>query len=174
MLFAPSPTEWHEVQPPYGQPLLDVAWNGRTFLAVGRDGAVVSSSDGEHWQTEDSGVTASLRGIAWDGSAWVVVGDAGTVVRSTSQGTWRREPTPTDARLEAVAVGSDGTEVAVGPDVTLARWDGTWLEGAGFPHGFGYGYRTVIWTGDRFVAGGGDWGYGGGTSFSHRTSTDPP
>ncbi len=159
--FAASPDEWREVPLPVSQMLLAVEWNGSSFLAVGTGGAILSSLDGEHWQIEASGVETELHGITWDGNAWIVVGDRGTVLRSTATGGWQMEPTPTDRSLKAVSVGPDGTEVTVGADVVLARSGGTWLEGEGLPHaGFSHSsYRTVVWVGDRFVAGGGRWDY---------------
>ena len=72
-----------------GQNLRGVAWNGTRFVAVGRAGTIVHSSDGDTW-TEASGntITQSLFGVASGGGRFVAVGDLGTIVHSSDGDSW--------------------------------------------------------------------------------------
>ena len=92
----------------YREDLTDVAWNGERFVAVGHHGAIVHSTDGDHWQPA-SRPAAPFRaahpdddpyqiyyyfsGIVWNGERFVAVGSGGdgnlgTVVHSSDGDRW--------------------------------------------------------------------------------------
>ncbi len=97
----------------------------RAHLAVGADGAVLSSPDGLTWSSEDSGTDEPLNGIAarrdGDGIADLVVavGDNGEIVHSSDGAVWTRVvDSGTEADLTDIAFG-DAVFVAVGLDGTI-------------------------------------------------------
>ena len=84
--------------------LNDVIWDGAAFIAVGNDGAVLTSFDGTAWSTRDSGTGANLNAVAAYGSEIFVVGDE-TVLLSTDHGaSWVMKDTFNAANLTAVVV----------------------------------------------------------------------
>ncbi len=67
--------------------LLDVAWANDRFIAVGRAGTIVSSTDGITWVSHNSATSDDLRAVCWDGSRYIVM--SGTTVVTSSDGlTW--------------------------------------------------------------------------------------
>jgi len=88
-------------------------------VAVGNEGALVTSDDGITWTPRASGTDERLRGVAYGNGRFVTVGYAGTVLTSRDGTVWKRRPRPTVARLMDLAFGN-GLFVAVG-------WQGTIL-----------------------------------------------
>ena len=75
VLINDTASSWREIPLTlsYG-PLLDGAWNGSLYVAVGAAGQVVTSSDALTWTEQPAAVNAQLAGIAWSGFNWVAVG----------------------------------------------------------------------------------------------------
>ena len=48
-----------------GNPLLGVTYGNRTFVTVGADGTILTSSDGINWTTKTSGTHSNLYGVAY-------------------------------------------------------------------------------------------------------------
>ena len=89
---------------PYG--FWDVVWDGTVFVAVGDDGAILTSSDGVDWVRKESGVEDSLMQVAAFGPDIVAVG-YDIVMLSTDHGdSWTVKDRPELAALEAVALNS--------------------------------------------------------------------
>mgnify|MGYP001590502801 CR=1 FL=1 len=99
------------------QPLLSVAENASTIVAVGLDGAVVKSSDGATWTAHSVGLTGTAGGLtgvaAKTGGGFVAVGALGLVADSSDGPPWTARASLTSGDLYGVAVGST-TTVAVG------------------------------------------------------------
>ena len=74
--------------------LLGVGTSGSQFIAVGRNGTLLGSSDGSTWAARTSNTTADLNAVAWSGSAFVVVGNNGTILRSTDGINWTSYAVP--------------------------------------------------------------------------------
>lgn len=76
-------------------PLLNIAWNGSLFVAVGQSGAITSSSDGLTWTARTPGDTAvALNSISWDGTRFVVTNTTSGVAWTSTDGiTWTRSAT---------------------------------------------------------------------------------
>ena len=53
------------------------------FVAVGDEGAVLSSPDGATWSVRTSGTTLALNDVTYGGERYVAVGQAGKIVVST-------------------------------------------------------------------------------------------
>lgn len=125
---------------------------GRRFLAVGSNGNILRSYEGETWTSSVSGVSTELRGVALKGDAAVAVGAAGTILRSLNLDTWTRSRNTTVDDLNAVVAGPDRF-VAVGAGGrVLVSTDGVdWYHGRHITHatltGVTYGNGLYVMTG---------------------------
>jgi photosystem II stability/assembly factor-like uncharacterized protein len=88
--------------------------HGTIYIAVGDNGTILTSGDGNTWTTQTSVTsltTSNLRQVTSNGNIIVAVGDSGTIVTSINGGaTWTKPtlpgtPTPT-LNLVAVTVES--------------------------------------------------------------------
>ena len=141
-------TIWHKQNIGTTQLLFAVAWSGSQFVAVGYDGAILTSPDGHAWTSQDTGTTQSLSGIVWSGSQFVAVGGA-TILTSPDGHTWTSQDNGNSVLLSGiawsgsqfVAVGSNGT-ILISPDGK------TWIsQDAGTTQDLSRG----AWSGSRFV-----------------------
>lgn len=83
------------------------------FVAVGAEGAILSSPDARRWSLEDSGTTKTLNSIAASDRLFVAVGEGGTILSSGNARSWTARRSGTEQDLEQVTF--DGGEfVAVG------------------------------------------------------------
>ncbi len=98
---------------PTGGKLLAVAYGNSTFVAVGEDGAILTSPDGVAWTQRTSGMVADLHAVAYGNGAFVAVGEDGTIVTSPDAVTWTPRESGLSDWLTGVAYGS-GLFVAVG------------------------------------------------------------
>lgn len=111
-------------------PVTDEIWgmdvsDPNSLLAVGQNGAILSSSDsGRTWVKENSPTSFTLFAVARgdDGTA-VAVGSAGTVVVSEN-GNWRLGTSPGPLNLFDIKPDGAGTFLAVGDGGTLVHGDG--------------------------------------------------
>lgn len=80
--------QWRTIQLPSEQrTLLDVASVGQALVAVGQEGAVYTSRDGQAWTASDSSTTARLFAVSMNHQGLAVaVGAFGAVLRSTDSG----------------------------------------------------------------------------------------
>jgi hypothetical protein len=65
-----------------------LASSGSVAVAVGDSGKVASSTDGNTWTIQTSGVTTSLKAVAFGAGTFVAVGSGGTMIRSSNGSTW--------------------------------------------------------------------------------------
>jgi len=102
-----------------------VAYGNGRFVAVGNEGAVISSEDGLGWTVRDSGTDERLRAVIFGNGLFITVGYAGTILTSPDGLRWTRRKSGSDTRLKGIAFG-DGTFVAVGwHGVVLTSQNGT-------------------------------------------------
>jgi len=147
--------------------LLGVAYGNGTFVAVGYNGTVLSSTDTIVWNKGDSGTNAAvtLEGVAYGGGVFVAVGygfdvtgGVVPVVLTSSDGlTWTNAPVKEKGQLYGVSYGG-GTWLAVGGRHGVSFWftsqDGLrWEENS---------YRdqmlfSAAWGNGYFVAVGGEY-----------------
>ena len=112
--------------------LTAIAWNGTFHVAVGHDGLIMRSSDGDLWMpAADSATSETLNDVTWNGTRFVAVGDHGVIIHSADGDSWEQA-----SRLAVPA-----RLVQPGEDPNRIRY---FLSG-------------VAWSGERFVA----VGYGG-------------
>jgi len=157
--------EWEIHDVPTVWPLNSVAWGNGIFVAVGDEGALLTSSDGSLWVDQWSTTSADLERVAWDGRRYVAVGEGGTILGSTDAMNWYLDLTASTAALYgvaasdevAVAVGSDGTILAtndrhywfapltgVTADLRGVAWNGRHFAAVGFSPGLGAGSGAAV------------------------------
>lgn len=134
-LAAADPLDtWHWRNPsPQGNPLLGVCFGEEEFVAVGANGTVLTSPDGEVWLNQESGTRITLNGVTHAAGRFVAVGDLGLILYSDDARSWQPADSPWFYHLNAVTWGN-GLFVAVGEDTAiLTSQDGmSWtLRGAG-------------------------------------------
>lgn len=168
LLATAADADWAFRNPrPTGTSLYGAAWNGTRAVAVGTDGAILTSGDGITWSEQDSGGAELLLAVTWAGDRFVVVGGCtscpdgltGVVYTSPDGLEWtRREPGPSGALYgvawtgsQVVAVGEGGT-ILTSPDgvVWTARVSGVESHLEGVSSGGGQvvvvGYEGTILT----------------------------
>ncbi|MCU7836377.1 MAG: caspase family protein, partial [gamma proteobacterium symbiont of Taylorina sp.] len=85
--------EWEWVNPlPRGNNLLDIAWSKeqKQYIAVGNAGTILSSSDGNRWQSRFSGTDEKLSQVIWNGKRWLVIGNEENIYSSTDGVDWQK------------------------------------------------------------------------------------
>jgi photosystem II stability/assembly factor-like uncharacterized protein len=111
--------------------LQDVAWLGDRYIAVGNNGAIVTSNgDGSLWTLQDAGANlanTSLNAVAYSNNMIVVTGTNGTILNSADAVAWTEQAKPLNNDLNDITW--DGIQfVVVGSnDTILTSPDGlTW------------------------------------------------
>ena len=146
--------DWHNSssQGEYAN-LFDVTFGNGTFVAVGSEGEILTSSDAVTWTKRTSGTSRDLNGIVFGDESFVAVGSSGEILTSPEGVTWTKQSSGTEKSLECVtygnaifvAAGQDG-EILTSPDgiTWTKRSSGTeeWLQG------LAYGNRTFVAVGD--------------------------
>ncbi len=144
---------WRPVNPlPITEDLNGVAYRDGVYLAVGDDGAMLTSGDEVSWQVVDSGVEVDLTSVTDVPGGFVVVGDSGTILLGIPDAGWTAASSGTTADLlDVVADGVDAL-VAVGSGGTILHSsDGgeTWSDRG---PGGSLGLLGVAWTGSGYIA----------------------
>ncbi|MBL9140021.1 MAG: immunoglobulin domain-containing protein [Verrucomicrobiales bacterium] len=111
--------DWREHPVPEGAgPLEQVTFADGRFVAVGDDGAILSSGDGLDWIRTEARTLYSLHAVTRGQGRWVAVGSGGVILTSTDSIHWVHAESTTPDRLETVDW--DGTTfVAAGENGTL-------------------------------------------------------
>src|SRR5262245_11619292 len=68
---------WNPRTTPTAQDLHDVAYGNGVFVAVGKAGTILHSSDGISWLPAASGTANNLDAVVFGGGLFVAVGDQG-------------------------------------------------------------------------------------------------
>ena len=132
--------------------LLDVSWGGGRFVAVGANGAIVHSTDGDRW-TNASANQDELWSIAWGGGRFVAIDLNGMIAHSPDGVTWTSASAPaTEERLSDVTWGG-GRFVAVGGRTIVYSADGDrWTAASDTATETDDRLTRVASNGTRFVA----------------------
>lgn len=72
------------------------------FVAVGRNGVILTSSTGETWNVQSSGTTAWLLAVTWGEGLFEAVGEAGMVLSSEDGMNWTTQASGVITDLYAV------------------------------------------------------------------------
>lgn len=98
---------------PQGNTLYDIVYGAGRFVAVGQDGALITSADGLTWTLGDAGATEDLVAVTYGDALFVATGENGLVLTSVDGLSWARQERATAERLNSVAF-AGGRYVAVG------------------------------------------------------------
>lgn len=129
--------------------LNDVLFAGGQFVAVGRSGKIITSTDGQSWTPQTTGVIAHLNSISYDGSDYWVTGSTGTLLKSSDAVTWVSVNSQTGVDLHHLVFGG-GRWIAVGNVSTISVSS----DGNNFTERFvpnATNYRRIGWDGTRYV-----------------------
>ncbi len=133
--------------------LLGLTFAQNTYLAVGDNGRIFTSTNATDWTSQTSGTTNALQSVAAGSAGFVAVGLSGTVVSSADGTTWATRTSRTTTTLNCAAYGG-GRYVVVGNSGTVIySEDGsTWNVGTS---GTVATLNTVTWIDNiGFLAGG--------------------
>jgi hypothetical protein len=130
--------------------LNSVAYGNGTYVAVGKVGTIVTSSDGVSWTNRSSGTTNPLWGVAYGNGMFVAVGDGGTIVTSSEGVSWTSRSSGITNVLASVAYGN-GTYVVVGQFGTVL----TSSDGVSWTTSGTMGFTGITYGNGTFVAVGG-------------------
>ncbi len=115
---------------PQGDDLFAITYGQGQFVAVGRNGAIINSTDGTNWNVRTFRTTAELQAVASGNGRFVAVGDEGLVLTSTNANDWTRVYVPGVFRFDALTYG-DGRFVAVARLTTYAERAGVFVSSNG-------------------------------------------
>jgi len=96
-----------------GNLLQAVTYGNGLFVAVGYNGAILTSRDGVNWTWRTSGTREDLQAVTYGNSTFVAVGMHGTILTSRDGVTWTQRTLGADDWLNGVTYGN-GLFVAVG------------------------------------------------------------
>ena len=108
--------------------LQDVAWLGNRYIAVGNNGAIVTSNgDGSTWTLQDAGagvVNTSFNAVSSDGNVIIIVGSNGTILNSADAVTWTEQAKPLNNDLNDITWDGNQFVVVGSNDTVLTSPDG--------------------------------------------------
>lgn len=105
---------WNARSPlPQGNDLFAVAYGGGKFVAVGRNGAIISSPDGTNWNTHSVRTTSEINDVTYGNGRFVVVGEASLLLTSTNGENWNAIQMDLGIEFSAATYGN-GRFVVVG------------------------------------------------------------
>ncbi len=107
--------------------LRDMASNSDIIIAVGSNGYIYASSDGEMWTRCDSGTNEQLKGITWSGSEFYAAGSSGVILRSSDGLTWSHVTIEATSTFYDIIWTGDML-LAVGSDNFISLDGTTWHE----------------------------------------------
>lgn len=133
------------------QSIFDTACNDKNnYVAVGKNGRIIVSSDGMSWENVYSGVNQYLLGVICNDKKFITVGYNGVILVSGDGKGWGKIDSPVGCRLSDVSWGQYGF-VAVGDSGTII----TSIEGADWKtvsSGTTNNLRGVTWDGTHYIA----------------------
>ena len=114
---------WTLRSSPTAANLQGITFGNGTFVVVGRNGAILNSSDGLSWVLRPSGTTIELSGVAYGNGLYAAVGNNGTILISSEGVNWKPLKSGTSNNLYGIAYGG-GQFVAVGLGIILSSTNG--------------------------------------------------
>lgn len=155
---------WQDVYTGTSQTLIDIDWNGTTYVVVGDRGTILSSNDGIQWTIRSSGTTFALYNVHWTGSQFIAVGAYQTRLTSSDGISWHKydEGAAKNGSFylhyNDLATGNGQHVMVASNGYIFHSTDGiawsksnTGLEG-GTINGYTADFYAVTWTGSYFVA----------------------
>lgn len=144
---------------PHADELKGAAFGDATYIAVGRGGMILRSSDTREWLHIPTGIGANLEDVAFGDGRFVAVGIAGLVLHSSNRGlSWSTAASGTSQDFYGVAHGN-GRFVAVGRAGIHTSADGAAWTPATVAASAVDQWDSVDFVHGRFVAVGGKSGF---------------
>lgn len=131
-----------------GERILAVAYGPGGFVGVGVGGRIVTSTQGAHWQSRESGTQKSLYAVRHLNGLWIAVGERGTWLTSANGVDWALHEPLLHSCLRGLAY-ADGWLVTVGANIVFRTSDG--LEWEALPIPGVFGFRDIAHGGGRFA-----------------------
>jgi hypothetical protein len=105
----------------------DVAYHDGTFIAVGNQGSIYRSIDGETWSgVTTTSITANIKGVAYGKDKWVGVGQSSLIISSVDDGNnWSVVGTGGTFQLNSVHYENDVWLAVGGAGMAMNSIDGT-------------------------------------------------
>ena len=76
------------------------------FIAVGAHGKILTSSNGESWTAQSSGVSGLLEAVTYGCETYVAAGDGGIILTSPDRENWTPRNSGTTSELTTIAYGN--------------------------------------------------------------------
>jgi len=115
----PGVTAWTQATPAgFASDLSAVTFDGSQFIALGTDGSILKSPDGNTWTAAASVPSGGMNSIAFGATTYVAVGDGGNIFMSTDLTTPWTTVSTTGNNLYSVSF-PNGSFVATGANGTL-------------------------------------------------------
>lgn len=99
-----------------------LAYNAGTYVQVGSNGQIYTSTNLINWTARTSGTVSTLYDVIHDGTYWLVVGASGRFLRSTDAITWTLVTTASTGNWYRIASNGAGTYVALASTTPFARY----------------------------------------------------
>jgi hypothetical protein len=140
----------------------DITWGGNKFVAAGRSGKLASSGDGITWTSVSTTTFTNkhLQGICWGSNKFIAVGQDRSMGYSADGATgWTIIAPANTGHNNATdyinyAASNGSTFVAVGySEMSKSTVGISWTAVSGLPGS--PDFRTITWTGQKFIAVGG-------------------
>ncbi len=153
--------EWNVIDMETENELLKVIWTGKVFVAVGENGVIAFSEDGQTWDKRSIDGMGKITGVTYNDKKYVVFGkaqnDEAVIAASSSDGIkWEQNTMKNFCYNTGNIIWNGKMFVAVGgsPIQVYSSEDGeVWNE---FLTQYLADYnKTVVWDGNRFITLGG-------------------
>ncbi|MGI6684950.1 MAG: S-layer homology domain-containing protein [Bacillota bacterium] len=141
--------KWQMRNPtPTNNDLNDIAFGNEVFVAVGTDGTILVSGDGENWILSNSGTSEYLSKVIYVNDRFIAIGDNGVVLTSPDGVNWTLGNVGEDANLSGITYGN-------GIYLAVSYWGViyTSLDGVNWKNSFSndYDYVGAAFGGGTFV-----------------------
>lgn len=136
-----------------------VVYGNGTFIAVGRNGVIVSSTDGVSWTSVSSGTSKWIKAIDYSNQSFKAVGWEGVYLTSTDGQQWNEQNLATTNDYHYDIIYADGLYAVVGyyNDITPQgnvitsvdgnNWEVDTMSFAAYHYGIAYGSNTYVAVG---------------------------
>jgi len=147
-------TQWLNPTP-QNSDLYNIVYAVNKYIAVGANGAIISSADGYSWVKQNSGTSNNISDIVWNGSQFAAVGGGtlsfqGEIFTSPNGTTWTKQNTGAPSMFRAIIW--DGNQFVVVGEGGSALTSSDGITWSSHLTGNGLALYDVSWNGSIFVA----------------------
>jgi photosystem II stability/assembly factor-like uncharacterized protein len=127
----------------------DILWDGKKFIAVGQYGKILTSPDGQNWESRETNTQYDLTSIAYNGQQFVVVGDFGTILHSLDGLNWENFSQQEDMHFRCVAFGNNRFVIGGQDGVIMTSDNG--LEWTRIDVNKDFTMNSIVWNDKQFL-----------------------